>query len=161
MPCHDFYTDSFIRHMLGQLKKRLIFEYCSSPDLYDPLDIDELLEDKSKEWYFKRFLINSYLDVDRGFTQLCNYLKWKKEVRLRYLRDQDFPLEFFGTGALFPYECDLKGNPCLYIRIRFVKRAPEILHTFKMFLIHQVSSDATESSLFSQLENFHIFLSLE
>lgn len=143
-----FYSDEYVRQQIYKLKKRFLLDFASNPDAYDPQDVDELFDDPTKEWNFKRFLLNSYLDLETAFSQLCACYRWKKELGLRYIRDQDFPLEFFAAGALFPYESDLRGNPCLYIRVKFVRRAPEILHVFKLFFVHQMNKVDTESEGF-------------
>lgn len=148
MVTQDFYSDEYIRQQIYKLKKRFLLEYLSDPDAYDSQDVDEIFDDPSKEWNFKRFLLNSYLNLDKAFDQLCACYRWKKEVGLRYIIDQDFPLEFFATGALIPYDTDLNGNPCLYIRVKFVRRAQEIMHVFKLFFVHQMNKVDTESEGF-------------
>lgn len=148
MVTQDFYSDEYIRQQIYKLKKKFLLEYLSDPDSYDSQDVDELFDDPTKEWNFKRFLLNSYLNLDKAFDQLCACYRWKKEIGVRYMSDQDFPLEFFAAGALIPYEADLNGNPCLYIRVKFMRRAQEIMHVCKLFFVHQMNKVDTESEGF-------------
>jgi len=88
--------------------------------------------------YYMRFLLNNYLNVDQALVQLIKYMKWRKSIGLSKLRDSDFPIEFYALGALFQYPSDRKGNQCLYIRVKYVKRVPEIMEVLKLFFIHRM-----------------------
>lgn len=66
---------------------------------------------------------------------------WRKEVRLRHLRPNDFPAEFFQLGALFAYETDRDGHLTLHFRLKFIRRVRDlraVSERFAAYLIHQL-----------------------
>jgi hypothetical protein len=70
-----------------------------------------------------------------------NFPSWRKEVRLRHLRPNDFPAEFFQLGALFAYEADREGHLTLHFRLKFVRRVRDlrpVSERFSAYLIHQL-----------------------
>ena len=110
--------------------------YQGNEDAFDPIDIQKI---QSGDWVIKRFLIAAYKDQDDAVRRMTEAMKWRKEQRLRHLKDSDFPCEYFETGSLFPYEEDRTGLPSLIMRLKFVKRIPEMLDSMKLFCMYRVS----------------------
>lgn len=81
--------------------------------------------------------------VNRSIDQSIHWclLSWRKKVQLWQLRPTDFPTEFFQIGAFFIYEPDLAGHQTLHFRVKYLRRARELLQVselFGAFLLHQI-----------------------
>ncbi|RWS15623.1 Motile sperm domain-containing protein 2-like protein [Dinothrombium tinctorium] len=63
-------------------------------------------------------------------------LKIRKEFRVPTTKDYEFPIEFYKSGGLFPYERDKKGNLVVYMRVALHKKIPELDIFEKAFLLH-------------------------
>lgn len=101
---------------------------------FDPKDIEKIEKD---DWFVKRFLIAAYKNQDEAVKLMTQSMKWRKEKRLRQLKESDFPREFLETGSLFQYEADKNGLPSLIMRLKFVRRIPEMLDSMKLFCMYQ------------------------
>ena len=125
-----FIDNSFVVFMRKQFMSD---SYEGNEDMFDPGDIEKIEKD---DWYVKRFLIAAYKNQDEAVKRMTESMKWRKQQRLRQLTDCDFPREFFETGSLFRYEEDRNGLPSLIMRLKFVRRIPEMLDYMKLFCMY-------------------------
>jgi hypothetical protein len=126
-----FIDNSFV---VAMRKQFMAESYQGNEELFDPVDIEKIEKD---DWFVKRFLIAAYKDQDDAVRRMTEAMKWRKEQRLRQLTDADFPREFFETGSLFQYERDREGLPSLFMRLKFVRKIPELLDYMKQFCMYQ------------------------
>lgn len=128
-----FIDNSFVVEMR---EKFLASEtYQNQKDLFHPEDIRKIIED---DWYIKRFIIAAYKNIDEAVKLMSTAMQWRKEQGLHELKDSDFPREFFETGGLFQYEADVNGAPSLIMRLKFLKRVPELIEHMKLFCMYQI-----------------------
>ena len=106
--------------------------YGNEEDFYDE-DIKKIVHE---DWYIKRFIISAYKKQQDAVDNMTAAMKWRKEQGIRELKDNDFPREFFETGALFQYESDKNGSPSLIMRLKFVKRVSEMIDLMKKFCLY-------------------------
>lgn len=62
---------------------------------------------------------------------LIESMKWRKEFGVNQLSDNYFPKQFFRCGAVFQYEPDVNGFATVYLRIKMIKKIPELKATCK------------------------------
>jgi len=116
------------------VRKKFLNDYYSGheEEFYDE-DIKKITDD---DWYIKRFIIAAYKNLDEAAVKLAAAMKWRKEQGVRKWKALDFPREFYETGALFIYEEDKHGAPALIMRLKFIKRIPEMMDFMKRFGIY-------------------------
>lgn len=127
-----FIADEFVVSMRNKFLNEV---YKGNEDLYDPIDIDKVMND---DWIIKRFLIASYKREDEAIERMSTALKYYKERDVHHVKENLFPREFFETGALFIYEPDRTGVPSLIMRLKFVKKTPELIEHMKDFCMYQI-----------------------
>jgi len=132
-------------HLVPELEDKFNKEFEANPKDYDLEDVKLI---RSQKWYFMRFILNNYMNTEKALIQLSTFLKWRKSIGLTKLVDSDFPIEFYSLGALFEYPADKNGNPCLYIRVKFVKRIPELMEILKLFFLHRMNKIDEQSQGF-------------
>jgi len=117
--------------------RRRFFEefYAENPDDYEPTDIQRLRTD---DWFVKRFIIARFRQEEESLKMINDAMKWRKEYGIHHLSAEYFPKEFYISGGLFPYEKDKFGNATLYMRIKMVKRIPELTPYLRKFLAWQL-----------------------
>ena len=71
------------------------------------------------------------MDVSKAFPMLLESMKWRKEFGVNRLTDEYFPKEFYLCGAVFSYCPDRDGLKTLFIRIKMIKRIPEMKPYYK------------------------------
>lgn len=104
---------------------------------YNESDLHWLLH--SKSYQIERFAMSARINDVDGLQLIQRCLLWRKETDLSRLTDESFPREFYEKGGLFRYKEDGQGTPLLYMRIKMIKKYPEIDHLLKLFLAYQVS----------------------
>lgn len=109
--------------------------YQEEKEAFDPEDIEQL---KYNDWYIKRFLIATNCNENDAYERLVTAMRWRKEMCIRSLKDSDFMQELYNTGSLFLYEKDKDGLPTLVMRLKFLKRIPEMLDNMKLFCMYHV-----------------------
>ncbi|RWS30241.1 Motile sperm domain-containing protein 2-like protein [Leptotrombidium deliense] len=119
--------------LVKELREKLLSEYNPKDDLYDFEDIQRVQED---DWFVKRFLISKGRNVDAALSMVKNSLALRKEFKVCHMKDYEFPLEFYKSGGLFPYETDRKGNVTLYLRVRYHRKISELEIPVKAFILH-------------------------
>ena len=119
-------------------------------DYYNQCDIDWLLNPE-KPHQIERFIISANVTKVDALDLICKCLLWRKEINLMSLTDTSFPSEFFSKGGLFRYQEDAAGTPMIYMRIKMIKKYPELDKHIKTFLAYQISriDSASNDDLFS------------
>ena len=112
-----------------------------TPGLYNEDDVQRI---RTNDWYVKRFLLARRRNVDEAFKMIRDTMRWRQEFGLPTMKDQDFPLEFYKVGGLFPYERDKDGNVVVYLRIRMHRKIPEMADPIKKFLMHIINKTDKE-----------------
>lgn len=125
--------DPHKRDFVIEVRDLFMEQYKKEPELYYPEDVKQV---EDMQFLLQRCLISRRKNVKDSFNMLVAMLKWRKEHRLRELTDQDFPKEFFTTGASFLYEPDKFGNRTLYIRTQLLKPVPELKPLYKEFIAY-------------------------
>lgn len=121
--------DPHQRDFVHEVKDLLIEKYKQEPDSYYEEDVRLV---KDMKFLLQRCIISKRKNVRESFNMLDNMMRWRKEKRLRELRDQDFPVEYYMCGAAFLYEPDKFGNKTLYIRTALLKTNPELKESLKV-----------------------------
>lgn len=80
---------------MNEVKKLIIKEFNTNPNKYHPIDMKRIRDD---EWQIERFYL-AKKNVKEAFKQLCNALKWKKEIGIHEMVDTDFPTEFYKISS--------------------------------------------------------------
>lgn len=117
-------------------RERFLREYYAEDR--DSYDQDDIAQIKYNDWTVKRFIIAAYKNEEEACRRMAEAMRWRKENDLRSLTDDMFPREFWATGALFEYEKDRSGVPSLIMRLKFLKRIPEMLDNMKKFCMYQI-----------------------
>lgn len=127
-----FIADEFV---VSMREKFLTQTLPGHEDEYDTHDIEKI---KNDDWILKRFLIAAYKNEDEAIERMSTALKYLKSRDVYNVTDSLFPREFFETGALFVYEEDRTGVPSLIMRLKFLKKTPELIEHMKDFCIYQI-----------------------
>lgn len=127
-----FIADTFVSNVREKFLRDV---YEPTPELFDEEDIDQI---KAKDWMIKRFLILAYKNEEEAVRLLSEAMQWRKETNVRHVKDTYFPKEFFESGSLFTYEHDKDGLPTLMMRVKYVKRFPELLDDYRKFMRHLI-----------------------
>ena len=117
---------------------------------YNQCDIDWLL-DPDKPHQLERYIITAKTRRVDAFDLIRRCLRWRREINLMSLTDASFPSEFYSKGGLFRYKEDRGGRPVLHMRIKMIKKYPELDKLLKTFLAYQINKIDTEcnDALFS------------
>ena len=119
-------------------------------DHYNKCDLDWLL-DPQKPHQIERFIISAIVSKVDAFDLIKKCLLWRKEVNIMSMKDESFPSEFYSKGGLFRYKEDAVGTPMIYMRIKMIKKYPELDKHLKNFLAYQISrlDSSSNDDLFS------------
>ena len=71
------------------------------------------------------------MDETKAFDMLLESLKWRKEFGVNNLTDAFFPKQFYTSGTIFPYCPDKNGFKTLYLRIKMIRKVPELKNHYK------------------------------
>lgn len=121
--------DPHQRDFVHEVKDLILEKYKQEPNAYYEEDVKLV---KDIKFLLQRCIISKRKNVRDSFNMLDNMMRWRKEKRLRELRDQDFPAEYYMCGAAFIYEPDKFGNKTLYIRTALLKTNPELKESLKV-----------------------------
>lgn len=96
----------------------------------------DLIELENSDYEVRRFLVASNGKENMAVQKILHALQWKKEMQVRELRDDSFPLEFWAIGGMFAYEPDRNGRKVLHFRMRVCVSCRELITTIKRFLTY-------------------------
>ncbi|KAI2808397.1 Motile sperm domain-containing protein 2 [Blomia tropicalis] len=129
--------------VVEEIRKRFLKEeWETNPELYDEIDVERM---RRSEWFVKRFLLAARRNESEAYEMMKTTLAWRKSVEISTTPINAFPSEFFRVGGLFQYECDLKGNPVIYMRIRMHQKIVEIREPIQQFLFYIINKVDQES----------------
>ena len=128
--------------LVSKVRDKLENEFKTHPDLYDACDLDRL---RDNDWYIRRYLLATRLDVENAFVMARDAMKWRKEFGVNYRTELDFPIEFYRIGILFPYCVDREGKDVIYLRVKMYKYLPKFAEYFKQFFIYIINQIDTKS----------------
>ena len=114
------------------------------PDAVYQEDVDKIMEE---DYWVERFLEYYLGDVEGAAEGIVRSLEIQKEYRLRDLKDEDLPSEFFSTGHLFKYEEDKLGRPTLYSRAgraANVRQLKEMGKQIGLYIQYKMTRDSGE-----------------
>ena len=119
-------------------------------DHYNQCDIDWLLDPK-KPFQLERFAISAIGSRVNSIDLITRCLAWRKESKIMSLKDTSFPSEFYSMAGIFSYSYDSTGTPMLYMRVKMIKKYPDLDHHLKSFLAYQISrmDSSSNKDLFS------------
>lgn len=155
-------------------------------ELYDKLDIQGLIEPmsvKNLEYHLAYKLTLRYInplltstefltqssvtsdiflkdhcdEIEKICENLKEFLRFRKQYRLNYLKIDDFPKEFLQLNGIFTFGHDKEGTPVLYISAHVHRKwSPKLDELFKCYVAWHVNR-VTGSTLDSQ-ENLSHFV---
>ncbi|RWS02714.1 motile sperm domain-containing protein 2-like protein [Dinothrombium tinctorium] len=132
-----------IEAAIPEVKQAIVDHFnAGGSDEFDELDYTEAITD---DWFARRFLLQEAGDRNIAARKLIEALKWRKQQQIRHRKDADFPSEFYEIGALFTYREDRSNRPSLFLRIKFIRKIPELKPVFKQFLVHKLYKIDTQS----------------
>ena len=74
-----------------------------------------------------------------GLECLKTAFKWRKSINLHDLTEETFPKEFYDLAGLFECGEDRFGFPCLYIRVKTIRKVKVLDHHQMQFLAFVVN----------------------
>lgn len=116
------------RDFVHEVKELFLDHYKQQPELFYQDDVREV---ENIQFLLQRCIIYKRKNVKESLAMLINMLKWRKEIHLRELNDNSFPIEYHLCGASFLYEPDKFGNRTLYIRTQLLRSIPELRASLK------------------------------
>lgn len=125
----DDYDDSSAR--IEQVRRSVLrrFRHDYLPDSFYDDDIEKI---RTNDWSIERFFVESK-DVERTTDAIIKSLLWRKSIRIREIKPNDFPQEFFKTGLFEFGTCKSTGQRMLYLRANKYRRIPELTeHLFQL-----------------------------
>lgn len=123
-------------NLVDELRFRIVKDSEENPGWFSQVDIEKC---KTDQWFLQRFLLRQKLDVEAAFNMMRKALRFRNESLSHSIKRQDFPVEFYRTAGLFPYEEDRKGNKMLYIRVKVHRKIHEINLVLQAFLYHNIN----------------------
>jgi hypothetical protein len=131
MPSID--TTEELQELVIKVRDLFIEDYDQNKELYFEGDVEKIRED---DWYVTRFLLRNKRKVDQSVDMLKNSMRWRKELEIPFLKETDFPQEFYRMGGVFPYMKDREGNAMIYMRIKLHKKIPELELALKQYVVY-------------------------
>lgn len=125
--------DPHKRDFVHEVKDLFLELYKQQPELYYKEDVRQV---EQLNYLMQRCIVYKKKNVKDSVAMLDTMLRWRKEIRLRELSDDDFPVEFWMTGTSFIYEPDKFGNRTLYIRTQLLRKIPELRAKFKLYIAY-------------------------
>ena len=122
-----------LQQIVIKVRESFLEEYEKNKELYYEGDIEKIKED---DWYVTRFILRNKKKVEPSVEMLKNSMQWRKEFGIPFMKETDFPQEFFRIGGIFPYEKDREGNAVIYMRIKIHKKIPELDLALKQYVIY-------------------------
>jgi len=121
--------------LTNQVRARFVKYYEQNQDEFDKEDIKKLFE---TNYYIDRCLSWQKNNVDSALKMVIECFKWRKSSKIIYRTDDYFPSEFFMASGVFRYQPDKDGNPTLYMRVKLIKKMPELDDALKEFVAYQI-----------------------
>ncbi|XP_013791564.2 motile sperm domain-containing protein 2-like [Limulus polyphemus] len=107
-----------------KLRQRFL-KYLEEEDwtgLYDPRDVQRL---KNDDYYCKRILRHQSGNVNSAVESVKNIFKWRQEMGINDLTEDDIDPEIVKIGAVFSYNKDREGSPLLILRVNCHRKDPD------------------------------------
>ncbi|KAH7636921.1 motile sperm domain-containing protein 2 [Dermatophagoides farinae] len=119
---------------INEIREYIEKQYEKNKELYDESDIERVRTD---DWTVERF-IRRRKTMKESIEMLDNTLKFRHEMDMPRLKEDDFPEEFHKIGTMFCYANDKQGNGMIYFRIRLHRKVKELEREFKQFILFNV-----------------------
>lgn len=125
-------------HMVSYLREMIVQEVNRRPDLYDPVDIKNVVE-SSNEWHARRFLEQRSYDLGRAYQLAIKTLRWRRKYELSSLRPENFPCDIFALGLIFEHGVSndiihegqrFPGVPVIWLRMGALGRVVKKLESY-------------------------------
>ncbi|XP_054158830.1 motile sperm domain-containing protein 2-like [Oppia nitens] len=128
-----------LAQVFSNVTNRLIQEFDSNPQLYEPVDMDCIT---SEGWLIKYCIFLEKMSETDAYNLISRTLKWRKLKGFAGKVDTDFPRELYQMGSVFQYNQDKDGNLVMIVRLdrqlgRLVPGASS-RRLAKQFLAHQL-----------------------
>lgn len=129
--------DTKFDHLIPQVRQLIrdaLTKDHSHDDTYYEFDFNRAMKD---DWQIRRFLLHKHGCVESTVDAIISAWKLTKTLKLRELKDSDFPKEMFEASAIFLYEPDIDGRPTVYIRskmaLALMKEANDLKTQFILY----------------------------
>lgn len=116
------------RDFVQAVREGFLENYKQNPELFYEEDVQLV---KDFKFLLQRCIIYKKKNVEESLTMLIAMMKWRKEHRLREVRNYEFPVEYYMSTACFLYEPDKYGNRTLYVRSQMLRTISELKSSFK------------------------------
>lgn len=116
------------RDFVHDVRNQFLEYYKQEPEAFYEEDVQLV---KDFKFLLQRCIIYKKKNVKESLSMLISMLKWRKEHRLRTIKDYEFPAEIYMSTACFLYEPDKFGNRILFIRSQMFRSIPELKTSFK------------------------------
>lgn len=120
-------------HSIELIRSMFIGEVNQNPELYDQVDVDKVSNDN---FCVTRFLNHHEGDVDKGFAQLVDTMRWRKSFGVNSIKSSNFPQEYFQTGESHFYGYDKNGIFTVYLRVKLHKKISELSPLSQKYLVY-------------------------
>lgn len=134
--------DHLIPHV-RQLICETITKDESHVNTFYEFDLNRAMKD---DWQIRRFLLHTHGCVDSTVQAIISAWKLIKTLKLRELKDSDFPRELFEPSTMFLYEADINGRPTVYIRSKMVLNLMKEVNDLKIQFILYTTLKADDAA---------------
>lgn len=133
-------TNPEMANLIVQVREAALARVSEHPITdFDPIDVQRLREDSPENnWTIERF-IRRKPDVEQASDMIIDTMKFRALYNLPSIKPENFPEEFYRIGAIFPFEKDLAGNGCVYMRVRLHRKVKELEHLTKKFTLYNIN----------------------
>ena len=119
---------------IAKVRELLQVEFDKDPDSFDPSDIERF---QNSDWTVTRFLMRKKDNIEEAAKMMIGCARWRHKLGMPRWKDEDFPVEFYNIGGVFPYASDLLGNTMIYVRAKlYDKKLTCIQELFQHYIIH-------------------------
>lgn len=126
-------SDEDVSGSISLIRSMFLDEVNRNPGMYDQVDVDRV---RDEDFSVKRYLDHQDGDVEKGFNQLVDAMRWRKSFGVNSISQSDFPQEYFQTGEGHLYVYDKNGIFTVYLRVKLHKKINELSPLSQKYLVY-------------------------
>ena len=144
--------------LINEVRRQVLDIASGSSEEYDRIDLDRI---RKTDEMITRFAVDYFEDNDtkhdhvssiarKVACKLCETLRWRSDFGINYLKDSDFPIEFYQSG-LISLSSVVAGHQVCVMQIDRLVRLKYWSNLWIKFIVHEI--EKTFSAVF-QREDF-------
>uniref|UniRef100_A0A131YFT3 CMRF35-like molecule 9 n=1 Tax=Rhipicephalus appendiculatus TaxID=34631 RepID=A0A131YFT3_RHIAP len=117
---------------IRELRQHFLDTWNEEDDVYYDEDVKKI---KESDDFCRKIIAHVRLDMDLAHKVAAYHLRWRRYVKIRDIKEESIPKEYFEHNAIYPYGKDKLGCHVLVLRCKnYTKGQADVLEVKRVFL---------------------------